>query len=227
LLKTLSPLNGKYQALVIRLENNVNIEIGAGQSVGDHFIECPLVYGKISLGSMKVHTLEAGVAKELALLSAPVLYPLLLEDELAQKLIRYFDHTLDWINGARRLAPELCDWIGVYFQASHLIPDGPKDSLWVAPYVGEGTEHMDIPVQNGLCGLAFRERRVVNMADVHADPRHIACSLKTRSELILPLYNSRLDMVAELDIDSWTPAAFTSEREEAFLAYAKTFQALE
>lgn len=184
-------------------------------------------YGKIHVGSVKVWCDESSLAHELALLSAPVLYPLILEESHSQKLLRYFDQSLDWVDGARALAPTLCDWIGLYFQASHLNPSAPKDSLWVAPYRGEATEHMHIPVQSGLCGLAFRERRIVNMADVHADSRHIACSLKTKSELILPLFDFKGEMVAELDIDSWTAGAFTSEIEAAFVDYVKSFRSFD
>jgi putative methionine-R-sulfoxide reductase with GAF domain len=224
--KTLLPLEDNYQAITYQLNNGVRLHVGA-EELEDSlaFYELPIIYGKIPLAQMKVWCAQKETARDFALLSAPVLYPLTLEDALACKLLQYFDNSLDWIDGARSIAPKLCDWIGIYFQASHLTPNGEPQSLWVAPYRGEATEHMDIPVQSGLCGLAFRERRIVNMADVHADPRHIACSLKTRSELILPLYDRAGLMVAELDIDSWTAGAFTPEIEELFVDYAKSFRA--
>ena len=141
-----------------------------------------------------------------------------------EKGLEYYESVWEWVKKAQNLAPSICDWTGIYFHESFLFSGlGTSPNLIVGPYAGEGTEHMKIPIDKGLCGLAFRERRVINMADVHADPRHIACSLKTRSELILPLFDQSGTMVAELDIDSHTPGAFTIELEEIFTSFAKTF----
>lgn len=162
---------------------------------------------------------------ELAHALVPVLSPLVaMERDQARQLWSYFSWLLGWLDQASEQAPGLCDWIGVYFHAPLLDPQASREDLLVAPYRGEVTEHVRIPIANGLCGLAFRERRLVNMADVHSDPRHIACSLKTRSELIVPLYNEQGEMIAELDIDSYTPDAFQPEVEARLVEYAKTFR---
>ncbi len=72
--------------------------------------------------------------------------------------------------------------------------------------------------------MALREERVVNVPDVRENGEHIACSLKTRSELVLPLKDPNGQMVAELDIDSNTLRAFSPELEARFRAYAETFR---
>jgi GAF domain-containing protein len=49
--------------------------------------------------------------------------------------------------------------------------------------------------------------------DVTKDPRYLACSLETKSEIVVPIF-VRGKVVGELDIDSHFPAAFSSEHQE-------------
>jgi len=116
------------------------------------------------------------------------------------------------------------NWVGFYFKGDYFCNQSAED-LYVGPYIGEGTSHEIIPVNQGLCGLAVREERVINMADVHSDSRHIACSLKTQSELIVPLYNAKKELIGEIDIDSNTKAAFKKEVEDFVKEKALSFQA--
>ena len=46
--------------------------------------------------------------------------------------------------------------------------------------------------------------------DVNADPRYLACSLETKSEIVAPVF-AKGNAVGELDIDSHTTAAFTDD----------------
>ena len=51
------------------------------------------------------------------------------------------------------------------------------------------------------------------MDDVDADPRYLACSLETRSEIVVPIMRDG-DVLGEIDIDSDKKAAFgPSDRE--------------
>jgi putative methionine-R-sulfoxide reductase with GAF domain len=160
------------------------------------------------------------------LFTSGLFFPLIdrTQKEMLQ-LLEWYESIFTWLVDARNLAPELCDWIGVYLHGPALGLNGDEvaNQLFVGPYLGEVTEHYCIPVSEGMCGLAFRERRIVNLADVHSDPRHIACSLKTRSELIIPLFNAQGEMIAELDIDSHTSNAFTTIHEALFTEHAQCF----
>jgi L-methionine (R)-S-oxide reductase len=103
------------------------------------------------------------------------------------------------------------DWVGFY-----MLDEGSEDeppSLVLGPYVGAETPHKRIPLSEGICGAAAREDRTVVVDDVHADPRYLACSLETRSEIVAPVrvYGR---VVGELDIDSHTPAAFRAADRE-------------
>ena len=55
----------------------------------------------------------------------------------------------------------------------------------------------------------------LNVPDVSADPRFIACSTKTRSELVVPVRDTSGHIVAEIDVDSDSSAAFGTEEIEA------------
>jgi GAF domain-containing protein len=93
-------------------------------------------------------------------------------------------------------------WVGVY-----MIEDG--DTLVLKAWDGPAaTEHVRIPIGQGICGLAAREARTVVVDDVNKDPRYLACFLQTRSEIVVPVF-SEGRVVGEIDIDSDRPAAFT------------------
>ena len=63
-------------------------------------------------------------------------------------------------------------------------------------------------IDSGICGAAVREEDTIIVDDVNSDPRYLACSLETKSEIVVPIFKNG-KVVGELDIDSHTPAAFT------------------
>src|ERR1039458_4439779 len=85
---------------------------------------------------------------------------------------------------------------------------GEDPMLVLGPYVGAETPHKRIPLNQGICGAAVSTGQTVVVDDVNADPRYLACSLETRSEIVTPILVHG-KVVGELDIDSHTPAAFT------------------
>jgi L-methionine (R)-S-oxide reductase len=101
-------------------------------------------------------------------------------------------------------------WTGFYM----LDPEDPE-TLVLGPFRGALTEHTRIPVGQGICGAAVAGGRTVIVDDVNADLRYLACSLETRSEIVVPIRVHGL-VVGEIDIDSHTLAAFTGE-DQAFL----------
>jgi len=92
------------------------------------------------------------------------------------------------------------DWTGIY------LVEG--DTLVLHNYLGEPSPHTRIPIGRGICGAAVAERRTLVVPDVRADPRYLACSVKTRSEIVVPI--AKLGYVfGEIDVDSHTADAFT------------------
>ncbi len=129
---------------------------------------------------------------------------------------------LNWVQGAQKIAPEICNWIGIYFKESFVGLQNSTD-LVLGPYIGDPTEHTRISISKGICGLALREEKVINVADVRSRTEHIACSVHTRSELVIPLKDENGKYIAELDIDSNKLNAFNPELEERFRTYCESF----
>lgn len=96
-------------------------------------------------------------------------------------------------------------WTGFYM----LDPAAPN-MLILGPYVGDPTPHVRIPVTQGICGAAVASGETVIVDDVNADPRYLSCSIKTKSEIVVPIY-AHGKVIGEIDIDSHNPAAFTQE----------------
>jgi GAF domain-containing protein len=62
-------------------------------------------------------------------------------------------------------------------------------------------------VSEGICGAAVATGETLVIDDVRADPRYLACSLETQSEIVVPI-RVRGKIVGEIDIDSHARAAF-------------------
>lgn len=134
----------------------------------------------------------------------------------------YFKKVLQWLEEVKSVHPEVCDWIGIYYKESYLHQVNSTD-LVIGPYIGEYTYHVRIPIDKGFCGMALREERTVNVPDVTIESTHIACSLKTRSELVVPIADKNGKFVAELDVDCNRLNAFTPELEDYFKNVVKSF----
>jgi L-methionine (R)-S-oxide reductase len=94
-------------------------------------------------------------------------------------------------------------WVGIYLVEGDDLVLGP----WQGP---QATEHVRIPVGQGICGAAAASGVTELVDDVNADERYLACFASTRSEIVVPIaYEGRV--VGEIDIDSDVPAAFGPE----------------
>lgn len=104
------------------------------------------------------------------------------------------------------------NWTGFYMM------DG--DVLRVGPYIGPVTEHTVIELNRGICGAAASQKRTVVVDDVRSDSRFLACSIHTRSEIVVPLLDGET-VIGEIDIDSNRPGNFTAEDRKMLEAVAK------
>lgn len=99
-------------------------------------------------------------------------------------------------------------WLGIYLVEGN--------DLVLGPWKGsEATEHVRIPVGQGICGAAAASGETEIVDDVNADPRYLACFPSTRSEIVVPIAHEGR-VVGEIDIDSDRPAAF-GDHDRAFL----------
>jgi L-methionine (R)-S-oxide reductase len=98
-------------------------------------------------------------------------------------------------------------WVGIY------VVEG--DELVLGPFIGKPSPHTRIPLGKGICGAAVTEKATIVVDDVNADPRYLACSIETRSEIVVPIMRGS-QALGEIDIDSDQPAAF-GDRDRALL----------
>ncbi len=97
------------------------------------------------------------------------------------------------------------NWVGFYL----LDESSQPPVLTLGPYQGAPTPHTRIALDKGVCGAAASTGRTIVVDDVKSDPRYLACSLETKSEIVAPIYWNQ-KVIGELDVDSHSPAAFSS-----------------
>jgi len=102
-------------------------------------------------------------------------------------------------------------WVGIY------LLDGAE--LVLGPYLGKPSPHTRIPLGRGICGAAATERSTIVVDDVNGDPRYLACSLDTQSEIVVPIMRGA-DVLGEIDIDSDRRAAFAAPDRQLLEAVA-------
>jgi GAF domain-containing protein len=101
------------------------------------------------------------------------------------------------------------NWVGFYM----LEEDADPPALLLGHYQGAMTPHTRISLHQGICGAAASSGKTVVVDDVSRDNRYLACSVETKSEIVVPVF-VRGKVVGELDIDSHFLAAFTTEDRE-------------
>ena len=90
-------------------------------------------------------------------------------------------------------------WVGIYELFGN--------ELVLGPFLGKPSPHTHIPLGRGICGAAAAEKATIIVDNVHADSRYLACSIDTKSEIVVPIMRG-CDVVGEIDIDSDRPSAF-------------------
>ena len=118
--------------------------------------------------------------------------------ELMQGMVKVLHHRMLKYN-----------WVGFYM----LEPGAEPPVLVLGAFEGAMTPHTRIPLNQGICGAAASSGRTVVVDDVTTDTRYLACSLETKSEIVVPIFAHGI-VLGELDIDSHFHAAFTSEHQE-------------
>jgi len=94
------------------------------------------------------------------------------------------DEALKTVVRLLRESSEYYDWVGIYLVK--------EQSLVLASYAGEAeTEHVTIPIGQGICGLAAEQERTIIVPDVNKDPSYLMCFPSTRSEIVVPIKEPR------------------------------------
>jgi len=107
-------------------------------------------------------------------------------------------------------------WTGFYRVVSPAL-------LRVGPYQGT-LGCLEIEVGRGVCGTAAAQRRTIIVPDVHAFSGHIACDARSRSEIVVPVFDVRQSLIAVFDIDSEQAAAFDTDDAHGLERLMKRFE---
>ncbi|MEM6879314.1 MAG: GAF domain-containing protein [Bacteroidota bacterium] len=107
-------------------------------------------------------------------------------------------------------------WVGFYLV---------KDSrLVVGPYQGT-LGCLTIDFGRGVCGKAARTGQTQIVEDVHQlqqGSEHIACDPNSRSEIVVPVFDAKGDLIAVFDVDSTLPGSFDEMDRVALEALLKS-----
>jgi L-methionine (R)-S-oxide reductase len=104
-------------------------------------------------------------------------------------------------------ADDRYDWVGIYLLEG--------DTLALHDYVGRPTDHDRIAVGTGVCGAAVAEGRDLNVPDVRAIDNYLACSVETRSELVVLIRGAEGGTIhGQIDLDSDRADAFLPRDED-------------
>lgn len=92
-------------------------------------------------------------------------------------------------------------WVGFYLVHEGRLELGPIQGPVACYTIGKG---------RGVCGTAWEQAQTVIVPDVELFPGHIACSSKSRSEIVVPVFKSG-KVVAVIDVDSTRTGAFDND----------------
>ena len=106
---------------------------------------------------------------------------------------------------------------GMRWDDGTLVPElAARDILCelVEAFEGRPTEYRSIPVGVGICGKAVAEMRDLNVPDVSQAAGYLACSVETKSELVV-LIRRHQEILGQIDVDSDVPQGFSQAEESA------------
>lgn len=127
--------------------------------------------------------------------------------ELRARVRALIEHEADWLANLGNAAAEVFAWLpNLNWAGFYLIKGG---ELVLGPFQGRPA-CVRIAVGRGVCGTAASTGNTQVVEDVHAFPGHIACDVRSRSEIVVPVVVGG-EVVAVLDLDSAKHANFDDE----------------
>lgn len=144
-----------------------------------------------------------------------------MKQELSQRLIKELKN-FDTISG-NELQKSLVQWLNEevshYNWTGFYFMNDEKQQLEIGPYIGAYTDHTVIPYGRGICGQVAVSGKTFEVPDVHAQDNYLACSIATKSEIVVPIYKGD-NLIGQIDIDSHELDPFTQEDHNLLEAVA-------
>lgn len=104
-------------------------------------------------------------------------------------------------------------WVGFYLVKNNQLVLGPFQGPVACTRINLG---------KGVCGTAWQNNETIIVDDVDTFPGHIACSSLSKSEIVLPIYNSKKEIIGVLDVDSEEYKTF-NKTDELYLTQILEF----
>lgn len=103
------------------------------------------------------------------------------------------------------------NWAGFYLSN--------REYLYLGPFQGD-VACTRIPFDKGVCGASYSQKKTVIVDDVNTFKGHIACSSKSKSEIVVPIIKNQ-DVIGVIDIDSPIYSRFGNLEKELLEKVAK------
>ena len=97
--------------------------------------------------------------------------------------------------------------------------------LMIGPYIGT-VGCLQIEFGRGVCGTSAQQRQTIIVPDVTKFPGHIACDPNSKSEIVVPVFNARQELIAVLDVDSDQLDSFDDEDRAGLERICALFQSI-
>src|SRR5499425_3542093 len=113
-------------------------------------------------------------------------------------------------------------WVGLYDvdHAAGLV----RNIVWSGP---DAPAYPVFPLTKGLTASAISFRRTVNVGDVASDPRYLTALGSTRSEIIVPVFDSAKEkVIGTIDVESDRENAFNAKTQALLESVSETLQPL-
>ncbi|MBN2523772.1 MAG: GAF domain-containing protein [Bacteroidales bacterium] len=96
-------------------------------------------------------------------------------------------------------------WVGFYILH--------EDNLYVGPYQGPLACQV-LPYHKGMCWKCVTGKKTIIVDNVHEMKDHIACDARSKSEIVVPVFDEYKNVIAVLDVDSDSPQAFDNQDDK-------------
>ncbi|MGE0562023.1 MAG: GAF domain-containing protein [Flavobacteriales bacterium] len=103
-------------------------------------------------------------------------------------------------------------WVGFYIVKQDELVLGPFQGPIACTRIRKG---------KGVCGTSWQNADTIIVPNVDEFPGHIACSSASKSEIVLPIFNNKNEVIMVLDIDSEELNTFDSIDEKYLLQLTK------
>ncbi len=135
--------------------------------------------------------------------------------EVKAEILAVLDGEPNRVARMATVASMLADAFEPFFWTGFYVVDPDRaDELVVGPYQGT-LGCLRIAFGRGVCGAAARTGQVQIVDDVHAFPGHIACDARSRSEIVVPVFDPSGALIAVFDVDATETSAFDAVDAEA------------